>query len=74
MNPNIEYDDSKNNHYPIESIPITYYTAVVLMLCIFIIFVLVSQYMDRKSSDYLSKYKNDCLIQMTTSYSGSDCV
>ena len=69
-----KYKDNMYNHYPIGSVPITYYTAVALMLCIFILFVLLSQYMDRKSSNYVTKYKNDCLLQMTTSYSGTNCV
>lgn len=53
---------------------ITYPTAVVMLLALFIIFVMIAMYIDKKPVTYVSNYDQDCLLKMTSSYSGVGCV
>lgn len=53
---------------------ITYPTAVVMLLALFIIFVMIAMHIDKKPVTYVSNYDQDCLLKMTSSYSGVGCV
>lgn len=55
-------------------IVITYPTAVVTLLALFIIFVMIAMHIDKKPVTYVSNYDQDCLLKMTSSYSGVGCV
>lgn len=53
---------------------ITYPTAVVVLLAVFIIMILIAMHLDRRPVTYVSAYEGDCLLQLTSSYSGVGCV
>jgi len=59
---------------PYDPTRLSYYTAVTLMLSFFIIFIVIADILDKRPPDYVSKYSNDCLLQMSTTYSGEGCV
>jgi hypothetical protein len=74
---NLNYNDqNKNNDIILLKTPyisINYYTHVVTLLIIFIIFVILS-YNSHYKTDYISQYKDPCLLKISSTYSGTDCI
>jgi hypothetical protein len=63
-----------HSHDYIPYVPITYYTAVIILLTMFIIFILIASHLDRRPVGYVTKYKGNCLLKMSTNFSAVDCV
>ena len=52
---------------------ITYRTAVIILLLIFIIFVVLSHDLNYRP-EYVSRYEDPCLLKISSTYSGADCI
>lgn len=55
-------------------LPVTYYTGVILMLTMFLIFILLLGYINQRPIGYITKYKGDCLLKLSSIYSGIECL
>lgn len=65
---------TRENMFPVSPyMPMSYNTAVVTLLAIFIIFVIVSYDLNYKPG-YISKYQYPCLLKISSTYSGEDCI
>lgn len=54
--------------------PITYYTAVIALLAMFLIFILILSHINERPIGYVTKYKGDCLLKLSSTYSAIDCL
>jgi hypothetical protein len=71
---NLNYTDKNNDNVLKKTyIPVTYYTYIVTLVIIFIIFVILS-YNSNYKTGYISQYKDPCLLKISSTYSGTDCI
>lgn len=54
--------------------PITYYTAVILMITMFLIFILILGYINERPVGYITRYNGDCLLKLSATYGAIDCL
>ena len=55
-------------------LPMTYYTAVIALMALFLIFILVLSFVNERPIGYITKYRGDCLLKLSSTYSGIECV
>lgn len=68
----IEHMYSRPMYVPYMSI--TYYTAVIVLLTIFIIFILILGYINERPVGYITQYKGNCLLKLSSTYSAIECL
>jgi hypothetical protein len=55
-------------------LPVTYYTGVIMMLALFLIFIIILSYINRRPVGYITKYDGDCLLKLSSTYSAIECL
>ena len=62
--------------YPsyIPYLPVTYYTGIIMMVALFLIFIIILSHINRRPFGYITKYDGDCLLKMSSTYSAIECL
>ena len=74
----VEHAEHKEHMYGspmyVPYLPVTYHTGVILMLTMFLIFVILLGYINQRPIGYVTKYKGDCLLKLSSTYSAIECL
>lgn len=54
--------------------PVTYYTAIILMMTMFILFILILGYINERPVGYITRYNGDCLLKLSSTYGAIECL
>jgi hypothetical protein len=70
----VEHMHTHPNPMYVPYLPITYYTGIILMLAMFLIFILILGFINERPIGYVTKYKGDCLLKLSSTYSAIECL
>ena len=54
--------------------PMSYETAILFLIAIFLILIIILGYINQRPFGYATKYKDNCLLKLSTTYSGAECL
>jgi len=70
----VEHMHNHNEHMYVPYTPVTYYTGVISILALFLIFILFLGYINHRPIGYITKYNDNCLLKLTSTYSAIECL